>query len=71
MRAIIIEDKDSKALLDQLALAKFGDVAAHTCERLKDLPLEIQRQEVIKEVHARFHYVVCRWLQEQGANCVR
>lgn len=65
MRAIIIDDKDAKALVKQLELAKLqaphGTNLAtldgrHTVEQLAD------------ELHRKFHYVVVRWLQEQGAS---
>ena len=60
MRAIIIDDKDAKALLKLLELSEFQQIK----ERHQDWPL-------IQEVHRKFHYVVCCWLQEQGADPVR
>ena len=66
MRAIIIDDKDSKALLDAISLAKFQDVAgrefglAHVTDH--------DRKFIIDAMHRRFHYVVTRWLQDQGAS---
>lgn len=61
MRAIIISDADSANLLDQLKLASL--TAKHNS--LLDQPPSVEG------IHRIFHYVVCRWLQEQGANVVR
>lgn len=59
MRAIIIDDKDAKALLDKLQLTKF----THRNGFREDASDE----EKLREIHRWFHYVVCNWLQEQGA----
>lgn len=61
MRAIIIDDKDAKALLDSLKLEKLEE-GNHFCG---DKPVTLQH------MHRTFHFVVCRWLQEQGADVVR
>jgi hypothetical protein len=61
MKAIIISDTDARALLDKLELTKLQD-AGHF--RNPEGPASLS------EVHRVFHYVVCRWLQEQGADCV-
>lgn len=70
MRAIIIDDKDARALLDKLQLASFekslGGYGVREQEAWHGLP-ESMREEIIRRVHGRFHYVVCTWLQEQGA----
>jgi hypothetical protein len=59
MRAIIIQDTDAKALLASLELAKLrGD-------RDWSSPA---KQPTAEDFHRAFHYVVCRWLQEQGAD---
>lgn len=58
MRAIIIDDKDARALLDSLELEKMR------------LPLR-GAQIPVEEIHRAFHYKVCCWLQDQGANVVR
>lgn len=63
MKAIIISDMDARALLDKLQLAKLKD-AGHFPRTNPDEPA------TLSEVHGAFHYVVCRWLQEQGADCV-
>lgn len=68
MKAIIIQDQDARALLDQLKLEAFHPTSYHTGqERLTPQELKV----VTEEVHRRFHYIVCRWLQEQGASVVR
>lgn len=58
MRAIIIDDKDAVALLDQLKL-----------EKLEESPMrpEVSRA-VIDVIHRQFHYVVTKWLQDQGCD---
>lgn len=66
MRAIIIDDKDARALLDQLKLEamqreNFGF-------SFRDGTTDSEKLDTI---HRAFHYVVCRWLQDQGCNVVR
>jgi len=56
MRAIIIEDKDGQALLDQLELAKFQK--SHMAPDVSKAVLDL--------VHRHFHYHVVSWLQEHG-----
>jgi hypothetical protein len=74
MRVIIIDDKDARALLDRLELRSFEKlfpgfgVAQH--DAWNALPNAI-RDELISNMHKRFHFVVCSWLQEQGASVVR
>lgn len=55
MKAIIIEDKDCDALLDQLELAALRKNNHLT----KEAP-------TVDDVHRTFHLVVVRWLQKQG-----
>lgn len=60
MKAIIITDAESLALLDSLEL-----------ESLKENHrLDTTKQSMV-EAHRLFHYVVCRWLQSVGAETVR
>ncbi len=59
MRAIIIQESDCKALLNTLELEKFN-----TCA-FKSKPDEPWTAE---EMHRRFHYVVTKWLQDQGSD---
>ena len=69
MRAIIIDDKDAKALLDGLKLAEFSKQLGYGVELQEawhSLP-EITREAIFASIHAKFHYVVCTWLQDQGA----
>lgn len=64
MRAIIIKDEDARALLDQLKLDRF--------QGANNVRIEGRTAEqIMEDVHGRFHYIVCRWLQEQGASVVR
>ncbi len=60
MKAIIIEDKDCKALLDKLKLQSMND--SNVMRRNPDSPATLE------EVHRAFVFVVVRWLQEQGAS---
>lgn len=71
MRAIIIQDKDAKALLDQLKLEAF-----YNRGRLYGFPAlekltESEREMVLTELHRKFHYIVTHWLQDQGADLIR
>lgn len=71
MRAIIIQDADASNLLDLLKLEKFEDVQQWTNnDAWHSLPERV-RNELANKLHRHFHYVVCRWLQEQGASVVR
>lgn len=63
MRAIIISDADARALLDQLKLTSL-----QADNIMRD---DHDRPPTVSEIHRAFHYVVTRWLQEQGADCVR
>lgn len=62
MKAIIIQDTDARALLDKLKLESMRE-AGHFREDSGGPPS-------IASIHRAFHYVVCRWLQEQGADTV-
>lgn len=59
MRAIIIDDKDAKALVDKLKLESLRK--DHINMENPDNPLTME------QMHRIFHYQVVRWLQEQGA----
>lgn len=61
MKAIIISDAEARALLDRLELTALR----HNV--LRDNP---ERPVTIEDMHRTFHYVVTRWLQEHGADCV-
>lgn len=63
MRAIIISDADARALLSRLELNAMR-AANHWPHNSK------ATNEAIQEAHRTFHYIVCNWLQEQGADCV-
>ena len=58
MRAIIIEDKDAKALIDQLKLEAMTET---------NMRPEVSKA-AIKIIHRRFHFIVTQWLQEQGCD---
>jgi hypothetical protein len=60
--------------LDRLKLeaflsAPFGASTTHVIEAKKLTPEEYRY--LADDIHRRFHFVVCRWLQEQGADVVR
>jgi hypothetical protein len=57
MKAIIIDDKDCDALLDRLELTMLRK--ANVLQKETD-PVSID------QMHRSFHFVVTRWLQEQG-----
>lgn len=77
MKAIIIQDSDAAALLDSLRLARFD--AAESFPMIKSPTdyhemTEKERQiyrQLVEATHRRFHYIVTRWLQEQGASPLR
>jgi hypothetical protein len=74
MRAIIIDDKDSRALIQSLELASLeqdlGSSGTYDNEVWNNLPPHV-RDGLIRVLHRRFHLVVWRWLQEQGCDCHR
>lgn len=59
MRAIIIDDKDARALLDKLELKALRADNIMRADHAKP--------PTVEEIHRAFVYVVVRWLQEQGA----
>jgi hypothetical protein len=59
----IISDHEARALLDSLKLEKLQD-AGH----LRGTTPE--ERAAWDSAHRAFHYVVCRWLQEMGADVV-
>jgi len=71
MKAIIIQDSDACNLLDLLKLEKFSDPQMWQHNETWHAIPEQQRKEMLDNLHRKFHYMVCRWLQEQGASCVR
>jgi hypothetical protein len=60
MKAIIISDADARALLDKLELT-----ALRPNNVMRADP---SRPATVEEIHRAFHYVVTRWLKEQGAD---
>ena len=67
MRAIIIDDKDAIALLEQIELAKFTPDMLMPRYSLTD----DQLARMTEGFHRRFHFIVTRWLQEHGARVIR
>ena len=63
MKAIIIEDKDARALIERLELAKLRE-RTHSSSHAGEPPSW-------DDMHRTFHYVVTSWLQEQGCDTVR
>lgn len=61
MRAIIIDDKDARTLLDKLKLESC--VVRNTWDGVPDHMFK----DVCSQLHRQFHYVVTCWLQDQGA----
>ncbi len=72
MKAIIIQDADACNLLDLLKLEGF-DTTKHVLARTGDIfgLTDAALKAIVADVHGKFRYIVCRWLQEQGASCVR
>jgi hypothetical protein len=70
MRAIIIDDKDAKALLTKLQMEGMRTSITAYCTQSMDawhaLP-EQTRKTIVEALHRKFHYHVTDWLQEQGA----
>ncbi len=60
MKIITFEEKDARALLAKLKLDESQCVKNHP-----------DQWELIGEIHGQFHYEVVKWLQDQGADCIR
>ena len=76
MRAIIIQDKDAKALVDKLKLESlegtdhaFRGAVQHLdlLDKLTPFERDTLLGALVSGIHSSFHYHVVRWLQEQGA----
>lgn len=61
MKAIIITDAEARSLLASLELTKL---------RHKEGRLTHVETDAFENAHRAFHYVVTRWLQDMGAECV-
>jgi len=69
MKVIIIEEKDSKALLDRLELQKFRKGEQHRNKKAStSTDLGNRDMVTLGDMHRWFHYIVTIWLQEQGAD---
>lgn len=67
MRAIIIEDKDCKALLDKLLISK--PRVTEMLARLsidENSPREGLAERVVESAYSNLRHIVVDWLQEQG-----
>jgi hypothetical protein len=71
MKAIIIQDSDAANLLDLLKLEKFSESQMWSNNDVWQAIPKSTREQMLGDMHHKFHYIVCRWLQEQGASCVR
>jgi hypothetical protein len=70
VRAIIIDDKDSKAPLERLKLEVFENRAGAKMSMLmEDIRVggkvftEQDRRWIVEDIHRAFHFIVCSWLQ--------
>lgn len=66
MRAVIIQEHETIALLDRLALKKLEMLGHNGHGRSLDTT-----PEALEASHRAFHYVVCQWIQEVGGKVVR
>jgi hypothetical protein len=77
VRAIIIDDKDAIALVEQLKLdellLKDNWPGVREFELFKEGKISADqfREALVKDIHRTFHFHVVRWLQDQGANVTR
>lgn len=76
MRAIIIQDADAQSLLRDLELQKMrtnniGSMMLTNPQKPEGWTDEVWRKSVVDDLHRAFHFVVTRWLQDQGCDCVR
>lgn len=58
MRQNTFSDMESRALLNNLKLEKFGILQDKS---------DPEFQRIVKEIHGKFHYEVAKWLSEIGA----
>lgn len=65
MRAIIIDDKDARVLLERLEL---GAMKAKATGYRGNGP---NGEHTFDDIHRTFHYIVTSWLTEQGCNVIR
>lgn len=61
MKIIIFTDSDAQFLLAQLELNSL---------RPGNIRSDPNQPASVEDMHRAFHFVVCRWLQEQGADIV-
>lgn len=68
MKAIIIEDKDARALVDSLLLERLrvDNIMSMDAEKPSAWSDGAWRKKQIDDLHQSFHFVVVRWLQAQG-----
>lgn len=63
MKAIIINDAEAKGLLDRLELKALREK--------NHWPQNAPETKEVLEAHRAFHFIVCQWLQDMGADVVR
>ena len=71
MRAIIIEDKDARAILDKLKLESLKDLRFTNGVEVGKVLSQRDIDSMVSEIHRKFHYEVCSWLQDQGASVTK
>jgi len=70
-RVIQFDEADGRALLDRLELQKFRPPQLFDDLVAAGKLTEAQKLILLVDFHRHFHYEVCRWLQEQGADVAR
>lgn len=68
MKAYIIEDKDVRALLDAIKLARFEPDVRRAFDSTFWEQHQPACQQLLKDVHARFLYHLHQWLAGQGVD---
>jgi hypothetical protein len=69
MRAIIVDDKDCRALVEKLELGKMQYEKLGVFDPTvagQNITERNHCKAVVDAVHSKFHYIVIRWLQDQG-----
>jgi hypothetical protein len=70
MRAIIIEDKDIKALLTKMDLETFSEPSSYGDANMSEMWDNLSasdKKSLLRMVHRKFNYALKTWLNEQGA----
>lgn len=67
MKVIIIEDKDARALVKELEFQYMKEVGVLLHFNQDD----VATKQTVADIHRAFHYVVVRWLQDQGCETTK